>query len=182
MPTPIALALRQQIVTLHQAGVSLQKIAQLLRLSFWTVRALWRRCRQQAAPDQQPAYARCGPKQPRADRLIYRAALYLKRRHPGWGAGLVLALLAERWPARPLPHRRTLQRWWQRAGLTQRRRRLPAQAAARAQHVHQVWQMDATSHLRLADDSPASWLTLSDECSRAVLAAVAFPPLRLGAG
>ena len=178
MPVPIPMAIRQKIVELHRSGISLKNIAQNLRLSFWTVRKLWRSAREQASVP--PNYAACGPAQPRTARLVYRAAHWLKRRHPAWGARFVLALFAERWPHQTLPHPRTVQRWWQRAQLSQPRLSLPPQHKARAQQVHEVWQMDATSHLRLADQSGASWLSLVDEVSRAVLAAVAFPPLRVG--
>ncbi len=42
--------------------------------------------------------------------------------------------------------------------------------------------MDAKSHLKLADDSGASWLLLTDEARGAVLSGTVFPPLGVGTG
>jgi hypothetical protein len=46
-----------------------------------------------------------------------RAACWLKRHHPSWGAGLIRDLLQERWPDRAVPDPRSLQRAFQAAGL-----------------------------------------------------------------
>ena len=181
MPSPLPVAIRHQIVARHQNGESLRLISRSLKLSFSTVRAIWRSYRKHGEAGLLPAYDRCGPCKVRSLKLIYRAALWLKRRHPKWGAGLIRLLLEKRWPHKSLPHQRTFQRWWRAAGLNSPARRLPREPKQWAKAVHDVWQMDATSHMRLADKSGASWLSLSDEHSGAVLVARAFPPLDMGA-
>jgi hypothetical protein len=84
-------------------------------------------------------------------------------------------------PDTPLPTTRTLQLWMEQEGLARpplRRPQLP-QAERRASQEHQVWQMDAAEHIRLASGQQASWLRVVDEYSGAVLATVLFPPREL---
>lgn len=181
MPAPIPLAIRRQIVARHQQGESLKQISGSLNLSFSTVRAIWRSYRQKGEAGLLPAYDCCGPSGVHSLKLIYRAALALKRRHRKWGAGLIRLILAQRWGDKLLPQERTFQRWWRRAGLNVAPRRVPREPKQWAKAVHEVWQMDATSHLRLADSSGASWLQICDEHSGAMLEAISFPPLHLGA-
>jgi hypothetical protein len=42
--------------------------------------------------------------------------------------------------------------------------------------VHEVWQADAVEKAKLADGHEASWLTVTDECSGAILATELSPP------
>lgn len=176
MPAATPVAVRQTIVERHQQGQPLAAIAQVLELSFWTVRQVWRRFRTQGPAGLTPAYARCAPPGPRWDPAIPRVALYLRRRHRTWGAPLIRLLWQEKRPGRALPSARTLQRWYARAGLGPLRAAKPPQNHTRSRAVHEVWQMDATERHRLADASAASWLTLGDERSGALLEAPLFPP------
>jgi transposase len=181
MPRALPVSIRQTIVARHQQGESLAAIATALGLSRWTVRAIWRQYRRGGSPGLSPAYPHCGPPQPTSPRPLYLAALVLKRRHPRWGADLICLLLARRWENLAVPTPRTLQHWWRRAGLQHTRaRRVPAPPIATSA-PHAGWQLDATARLRLADGSGVSWLTVVDEATGAYLAAVVFPPLRLGA-
>jgi hypothetical protein len=182
MPAAVAVPIREQIVAHHQAGQSLAHIAQALGLSVWTVRAIWRRYRVQGAGGLVPDYGQAGRHGTRSPRLSWRAAVWLKRLHPTWGAGVILTVLKCRWPEQAWPQPRSLQRWFVRAGLARpRRRRLPAvKVWSDAPHV--VWQMDAKEGVRLADETHACWLDLTDECSGALLEAVVFPPALLGDG
>jgi hypothetical protein len=180
MPAAVAVPIREQIVAQHQAGQSLGSIAQALGLSVWTVRRIWRRYRVQGAVGLVPGYGHSGRRGPCSPRLSWRAAVWLKRLHPTWGAGLILTLLKCRWPEQAWPQPRTLQRWFVQAGLASpRRRRLPA-AHVWSGAPHAVWQMDAKEGVRLADGAHACWLGLIDECSGALLEAVVFPPALLG--
>lgn len=86
MPRAVPLPVRRQIAERHRAGEPLAAIAADLGLSPWTVRKLWRRARDGGDAGLAPAYARCGRPGPRASARIYRAAGWLRRRHPGWGA------------------------------------------------------------------------------------------------
>ncbi|MCI0560578.1 MAG: helix-turn-helix domain-containing protein [Nitrososphaera sp.] len=178
MPVPIPVPIRQSIVQRHEQGESLWAIAKELDISLWTVRQIWRRYRKQAEAGLLPKYESGGKS--RRKKLIYRAGIWLKRLHGNWGGGLIRLLLKQRWSDKKIPHERTLQRWFREAGVNIAKRRLPAQNSSRAKRVHEVWQMDATSHVALADGSEVSWLTISDEMSGAILAAEVFPPKSLG--
>jgi hypothetical protein len=182
MPCPVSAPVRQLIVQRHEQGESLSRIAQQLHLARDTVRRLWRRYRDHGAAGLAPRYARCGGRGPRAPRVLWRATLWLRRRHPDWGAGLIRVLLRQRWPQLAVPHERTLQRWLAAAALNRPTRRLPPPHRTRGRQPHEVWQVDARDHLTLADGSAASWLTVVDEASGALLAPEVFPPGGLGAG
>jgi hypothetical protein len=179
MPQAIAVAVRQQIVERREAGGTLEAVAGELGLAYYTVRGIWRRYRLRGPGGLGPDYGRCGRWGRRAPRLVERAALTLRRRHPRWGAGLIRVLLQERWPQVAVPSTRTLQRWFGAAGLVApRRQRLP-QERAWARAPHEVWQVDATEGQRLASGERASWLAATDECSGAQLGATPFPPALL---
>jgi transposase len=180
MPCAIAVPIRQQIIEQRQQGASIAQIAQDLQRSYWSIRTIVRRYRDQGEAGLIPQYQNCGVKGIHFSKRVYRGALWLKRHHPSWGAGFIRVLLQERWSEQAMPSERTLQRWFKQNGLSQQRARgIVSAARTAASAVHQVWQLDGTSHQRLADGSGASWITIVDEASGAHLASVAFPPLRV---
>ena len=179
MPRAVSVPIRQVIVARHQRGEPLAEIAKSLKLPFYTVRKLWRRFRDRGEAGLKPDYDHCGVPGERFERLIVRAALFLKRRHPRWGAPLIAVVLRDKWPDRHVPAPRSLQQWFRRHGLQPRRLRKPPQNRSRGWEPHEVWQMDATEHHRLAHGGEASWLTLVDERSGAILDAPDFPPRAL---
>jgi transposase len=179
MPCAIAVPIRQQIIEYRHQGMSIAQIATTLGLSYWSVRTIVRRYRDQGASGLKPNYQNCGLRAIHFSQRMYRGALWLKRHHPRWGAGLIRVLLQERWDDSPIPSERTLQRWFQQTGLSPPSglSGVPSSERTAARWVHEVWQLDGTSHQRLADGTGASWLTLVDEASGAHLASRAFPPL-----
>lgn len=181
MPQAIPYPIRQDIIERHQAGQPLSAIAQELQVSYRTVRALWQRYCAQGAAGLQTHYTHCGPTQRTFPHVLQEAASALKREHPRWGAGLIELQLREQFPAQPLPSWRTLQRWWQQAGLQPARRRVPAPRRSRGEQPHEVWELDAKERIRLQDGSWSCVLSVVDEASGALLAATAFPPALLDA-
>lgn len=179
MASAIPIPIRREIVSRHQQGETLRSIAKELDYSYWGVRKIWRAYRDQGEPGLAISYAHSGRSGVRSERLIYRAAVWLKRHHPGWGAGVIRVMLQERYPLKQLPHQRTIERWLRAQQLSVPPTVHPQPQRERAQVVHQTWQLDATSHQRLADGTPASWLSLVDEHSGALLESRAFPPVHL---
>lgn len=175
MPRAIAVPIREQMVQLRQQGKSYAVIGQQLRQSPHSVRQICRRWRTGGAAALTPNYHRCGHPGIKSERLIWRAAVSLKRLHPEWGGGVIRVGLAHRWPGRSIPSERTLQRWFVQAGVATARPPAKGAKRARAHQVHQCWQVDAVSHQTLADGSQASWLSSTDEASGALLESSAFP-------
>ncbi len=175
MPSAIAVPIRQQMVELHQQGKSYREIAEQLGQSRHSVRQICRRWHKGGKEALRPNYERCGHRGITFERLVWRSAIYLKRRHPDWGGGFIRVKLQQRWPTRSIPSKRTLQRWFRAADVGSAPMRPSIPRRARAKVVHQCWQVDAVSHQRLADGSEASWLSATDEASRALLACSVFP-------
>ena len=172
MPAAIPVPLRQLLVERIGRGEPIAAVADDLGLSFWTARTLWRRYRDRGMDGLAPDYAACGRPGHRGSPLIARAALTLRRRHPTWGAGAIRAILTARYPTEPVPHERTLRRWFAAAGLT-RAPRPPA--PPRATTPHDTWQLDAKEQIALASGARACWLVATDEASGACLDPVVFP-------
>jgi hypothetical protein len=181
MPRAVPRPIRELIVQRHQEGEALHAIAQDLAQPFYTVRRVWRRFRDRGEAGLAPDYARCAHATSPAHPLIVRAAVSLKRWHPGWGAGLIRVLLQQKWPDLPVPSERTLQRWWARALPPPPGEEKPAENPWRASHPHLRWQADAKERIVLADGSQACWLEITDEATGAVLDTVVFPPGELAA-
>jgi len=182
MPRALPFPQREQIVQRHQQGETLVAIAQSLKVKYRTVRQWWRRFRQHGEAGLKTHYDHCGPKAPRAAPAVHQAALTMKREHPTWGAGLIRLELRAQFPDEPLPKERAIQRWFRAAGLQPRRAQGPPVEREQGKEPHAVWEVDAKERMRLADGSPTSVLTLTDEASGALLGAAPFPPVSLESG
>jgi len=178
MPCALPMAMRQQVAEQYRKGQKLIDISEHYGLSYSTVRKLCKRLDKEGAAGLTPRYSHCGikPASP-ASTLIKRAALWLKRLHPGWGAALICLKLKQRYRRAPLPCERTLQRWFRAAGLYKAKSTFPAGVKTWASRVHDTWQVDAKEKLVLGDGQKACYLSVVDEKSGALLDALVFPPL-----
>jgi hypothetical protein len=168
--------IREQILSLKEQGKTYLQIGEVLGLSRHSVRGICRRVQKAGKAALKPSYENCGKREIHFERLLWRSAIFLKRRHPTWGGGIIRVILKQRWPERTLPTVRTLQRWFLKAGLaTTPAPSNPQPHRARAKEVHHCWQVDAVSHQTLADGTQACWLSATDEASRAIVVASAFP-------
>ncbi|RYZ49170.1 MAG: helix-turn-helix domain-containing protein [Chitinophagaceae bacterium] len=178
MPCALPMALRFAIIEQKAQGQSLRCISERLHLCYSTVRNIYRRYQRQGPDGLTPLYHRCGVVQPCArQQLFKRAALWLKRLHPGWGAPLICLQLKERYGTCYLRSERTLQRWFKTLGLYQPKTALPTVEGRWARQVHDVWQMDGKEQLRLSSGQKACYLSIVDEKSGSLLDAFVFPPL-----
>ena len=175
MPAALSLATRRRLVKAYRAGQSYSALAENFGVAYNTVRTLCQRFDLEGEAGLQPRYDRCGPRTICSDPLLYRAALWLKRRHPRWGAPFIQLQLERRYPDRKLPAVRTLQAWFKAQGLSPQRSKPPKADKQWARGAHQVWQVDAKEHQRTADGTALCWLTFTDEYTGAVLAAPIFP-------
>lgn len=174
------MALRFAIVQKKAQGHSLLQISEQLHLSYSTVRNIYQRYQREGPAGLTPRYNHCGVKC-RSDkaRLLQRAALWLKRLHPRWGAAWIRLQLQQRYGPRLLSSERSLQRWFKAAGLYQLKTTFPAAAVHWARQVHDTWQLDAKEQLHLKHGQKACYLSVVDEKSGALLAPFVFPPLPL---
>jgi transposase len=173
VPAPVPLPVRQALWNRHQRGAPVSELSQAFGLPPRTVRGLLRRGRERGAAGLAPDPTR--PATPPRRHPAYEAALQLRREHPGWGAGLIRVVLAERGSAPPAE--RTIQRWLRGAGLGPAPPgRRPEPAGGRAAAPHDTWQVDAAEAIDLADGSAACWLRAADEFTGAVLGTAVFPP------
>jgi hypothetical protein len=181
MPGALPMDVRQHIIELKNKGNSLQLIVNELHLCYATVQRLWKRYKGEGTSGLLPHYNRCGPCAagiPRCAPLIHRAALWLKRCHPDWGAALIQMSIKDRYKDMAVPSERTLQRWFKAKRLYKPESRFPLlPSAAPAHQVHEVWQIDAKEKLHLGCGQKASYLSVVDEKSGSLLRAVVFPPL-----
>src|SRR5262245_53170878 len=183
MPRPLPVPVRQAIGQRLQAGQDGPTIAAALDVEPRTVPLLVGRFRQTGPSALDPSYNRCGAAPPKPAESLVPAALGLRRQHPTWGAGLIHVMLRHPLPDDSGPSVRTLQRWFQRAGLSPAPAgRRPTASCRRAQRAHEVWQMDAAELVKLRTGQLVSWLRIVDECSGAVLRTAVFPPGPLGSG
>jgi hypothetical protein len=180
MPTAIEYAVRCQIVEEKEKGKTLVKIAEDKKLSYSTTHNIWKRY--QASGKNlsalQPGYGNCGPKKEKSPYLLYRASIWLKRRHSNWGAPFISLKLEERYPKMPKIHPRSMQRWFKKVGLNKIRSVIPQDTGKWAEEVNQVWQIDAKEQIILGSKVKACYLTIVDERSGTLLEARVFPPLQ----
>lgn len=174
MPKPIPVAIRRQIVERRQKGEKLVQIAKALDMPYESIRNVWRLYRK--AGRIQPNYAACGKRGVRCSQRVYRAAIFLKRLHPSWGAGLIRQVIIDKWSDEAVPHARSLQRWFRQVGMRSKgskKRYEPRKGRGKA--AHNVWEMDSRECITLANGQKVSWLLVSDEASGAMLSAGVFP-------
>ena len=181
MPRAIPEPIRREIVERQQAGESVASLQGRYGIAERTIRSLCRRVRERGEAGLATDYSQCG-RQRRMAPEVWEAALALKREHRRWGAVLIQLELRERFPEQALPSERTLQRWFQAAGLAVERAIRTPQVGLRqrGRQPHEVWEVDAKEQIQLGDGSWSAILTVVDEASGALLAARAFPPALLG--
>lgn len=174
MGKAISLPIREQIVALRQQGYTLRTISQQLHMSYATVRSIWGRFSQHGQEGLCTRFDHCGTRPPGQTDRVFRAARWLRHRHADWGSPLIRSILLHRYGP-SVPCVRTLNRWYQQAGLTKPRSRPHRVVIGKARAVHNIWQVDAKEQLKLADGQPACYLTITDEHSGAWLTSLVFP-------
>lgn len=145
-------------------------------MSARTVRRLYSDFSSRGEEAISPGYDRCGASQTNCiSRQLLGEASQLRQQHPTWGAPLIRVMMGQSNRRRRLPSARTLQRWFQENELLPAP---PGRRAAfddgRAEQPHQVWQMDASEQVPLANGKRVSWLRIVDEWTGAVLDTTVF--------
>jgi transposase InsO family protein len=108
----------------------------------------------------------------------------LKLAHPGWGARKLQAVLQRSTPKEDLPSESSFKRILDKAGLVERRRRMPAERAtrlqtpAKAERPNHVWTIDFKGWWYTRNRTRFEPLTIRDDFSRYVLCARALDNAR----
>jgi transposase InsO family protein len=108
----------------------------------------------------------------------------LRLAHPRWGARKLRAVLERTLPKEDLPSESSFKRILDKAGLVERRRRVPAEQAtrlrtpARAERPNHVWTIDFKGWWYTRDRGRFEPLTIRDDFSRYVLCARALGDAR----
>jgi transposase InsO family protein len=106
----------------------------------------------------------------------------LRREHPTWGPRKLIAVLEEKKPGIKFPTHATVSKILARHDLVTRRprRHRPVVAYSPVAHAvepNDVWCIDYKGQFRLGDGTLCYPLTLTDACSRFILACEAFPEI-----
>ncbi|MBL8676939.1 MAG: hypothetical protein JNJ47_05920 [Alphaproteobacteria bacterium] len=89
----------------------------------------------------------------------------------------VYSILKETYPEDLVPSPRTMQRMWEKAGGTPRKKRRKGQSAnSWTKEVHHTWQIDGKEQIRLGSGEEVSWVNIADEATSTSLHAEVFPP------
>ncbi len=176
MGSPLSPLVKHQILSKRQSGQSLHSISKEAGVSYAAAWSLWDRFQKEGQSALKPRYENNGRKGPGRDCLFFRAACWLKRRHPDWGAPVVHTILKRRYGDGGLASIRQLNRWFEKAGLSSRGTKMPENCKQWAREVHDTWQMDAKEQVRMDCGLEVCWLSIVDERSGGLIAAPPFPP------
>lgn len=151
-------------------------MAEEFDVSVRTVRRLYGGFSSRGEEAISPGYDRCGARQPnRTSSQLLGEASQFREQHPTWGAPLIRVMMEQSRHRDRVPSARTLQRWFQKNKLPAAPPgRRPALDDGRAEQPHQVWQMDASEQVSLANGKRVSWLRVVDEWTGAVLDTAVF--------
>ena len=96
MGQALPLALREEIVSLRESGNTYRQISEQLQVGYATSKNICYSYQREGEAGLQTRYANCGSKTKRSGANMYRIVLWLKRLHPGWGAGRIRICLLSR--------------------------------------------------------------------------------------
>ena len=166
---------RELIINQKLKGESLTSIAIANNFSYSTTCRIWRRFKNNGFEGLAADYTNCGPNTIKRSKKIHRCSIWLKRKHPKWGAPFITTILRERYPKEEFPSIRTMQLWFRKAGLSFPKAYRKEPVVEKVATVHDRWQIDAKENLKLKDGSKACYLTVVDVKSGAALGAPVFP-------
>jgi transposase len=184
MTTETTLQTRLQMIELKNQGLTAAEVARRLGLSVSCVKKFWRRFRREGEAGLHRRSRRPHEAHPRQMNAVVRTAiLKIKRAHPHWGAQFIQGELRRR-RFRPLPHRRTIERFLKRHSefplRCYRRRMLPVDSR-RATRRHELWQMDfKTNHRFRNSQQRASFVEIRDMASTLSITIEPLPQGRSG--
>lgn len=165
---------RQRIMELVQAGHPYGEIAQMLNLSYWSIRKWAQRTHSGDLAQLVSAMGRPrrGPLA-KAHPLIRYRVLRWKRQHPAWGAGYIVWRLGQQSDLQgvALPDPSTVWRYWRSFGdrLGKRRPAKPPVKVRPTRKVHGLWQLDFKESVDVPGVGPTTFSQARDTVGRATV-------------
>jgi len=117
-----SMLVRQKIAYGNEQGTSYLKLSKKYKVAYNTVKNLCESYKKLGEAGLQTNYSNCGGKDIiRSSNFIYRCSIWLRRKHPSWGADTIRAKLVIRYPDKKVPTSRTLHRWFENNGLIEKK-------------------------------------------------------------
>lgn len=164
---------RVKIIRDLQAGKSCGQIARECGCTQKAVRTFWRAHQSKGEEALKTGYHRCGRHSPVTSEV---KDLISSLRTGEQGAPFIVSVLMEKYPDKPIPHERTVQRWWKSKGANRPKGRKPRPKQPFSREVHHTWQMDGKEQIPLKSGQQVTWMNIADEASSSDLYAEVFPP------
>ena len=128
MGQALSMPIRQKIAYLNEQGTSYLQLKKDFKVAYNTIRNLCRAYKDLGIAGLQPKYGNCGNKgKIRSSTFIHRCCIFLRKKHPSWGADTIHGKIAQRFPDKELPDSRTMHRWLVNEGLIEKKRKHPRQ-------------------------------------------------------
>ena len=175
MSKALSLSQRHCIVSLLNQSVSKIEISRLTNIPYNSVLTICKLYTLHGDSGLSPQYAHCGRHSTEAMVRFKRICLWLKRRHPSWGAPIIRVVLTRRYGVEGLPSIRQMQKWFRLSGLNKPRQKKGQPSIGHALAEHNIWQVDVKERFTLASGQAANYLNIVDEYSGAWLEAPLFP-------
>src|SRR5947209_18765122 len=143
MPVAIPFSVRKMIVREKSKGSSLASISEKHHLSYSTVCRIYQRYQREGTRAMMPRFSNCGIKKLSPQQALFRrAALWLKRLHPKWGAAFIKVQLERRYHKR-LPCTRSLQRCFKKAGQVRKKPTFAYEQPPLVTRIYELGQVEA---------------------------------------
>ena len=171
---------RQKIISAHEQGESLTKIAVRTGRNYEGICNIWRRYTKEGESGLLPRYKNCGRK-PKISFDAQTLAYVEERKsaNENLGAPYLRSVTLAKFPEAKVPHERSIQRWWRKSGLTVPKSSQPKQDHTWTRKVHHTRQIDAEEQTMIGNGEKVCRLSVADEGSSAYLDAPVFAVERI---
>lgn len=171
---------RQSIISAHEQGESLIKIAGRTGRNYEGICIIWRRYLKEGEAGLLPHYNKCGRKAKVS--FDIKALDYVEERksvNPDLGAPYLRSVTLAKFSGSKVPHERSFQRWWRKSGTTVPKSSQPKQDHNWTKKAHHTWQIDAKEQTTIGNGEKVCWLSVADEGTGAYLDAPVFAVERI---
>ncbi len=157
-------SVRKRIVELCQSGKTAKQVSDLLNIGYPGVAKIWRLYRKHGDSCLVLGYHRCGRK------AVYGSAIRQKidailAFNEDLGAPIIRSRLLAQDQKEPIPHERTIQRWWKAQQKNKPRGRRPKTDRSYIKLPNNTWQVDAKEKVTIEDGSQHCYLSFTDEAT-----------------